>query len=88
MLEKNFENKHFLPQYHFLGHELKYFSFYSDVSKINLFEKKVNEFFEKKIKFPKIQVGGSNIEINLTKKQMLLIEKIYSMDFELYNSRK
>ena len=45
-------------------------------------------FLKKKIKFPKIQVGGNNIEISLTKKQILLIEKIYSMDFELYNSRK
>ena len=88
LLEKNFENKHFLPQYYFLGNELKYYSFYSDVSKIELFEQKVNEFFEKKIKFPKIQIGGNNIEISLTKKQILLIEKIYSMDFELYNSRK
>ena len=88
LLEKNFENKHFLPQYYFLGNELKYYSFYSDVSKIEFFEQKVNEFFEKKIKFPKIQVGGNNIEISLTKKQILLIEEIYSMDFELYNSRK
>ena len=49
---------------------------------------KVNEFFSSNIKFPKIQTGGSKIEVVLSKKQILSIEKIYAEDFELYNSRK
>ena len=86
LLRKNFTNKHFLPQSYFLGKKLDYYSFYSDVKNIKLFEQNVNDFFKKKITFPNIQIGGKNFKINLSKRQILLIEKIYSIDFELYNS--
>ncbi len=86
LLRKKFTNKHFLPQSYFLGKKLDYYSFYSDVKNIKLFEQNVNDFFKKKITFPNIQIGGKNFKISLSKRQILLIEKIYSIDFELYNS--
>ena len=33
--------------------------------------------------FPKIQTGGSDIKIKLTKSQISKIEKIYAKDFKL-----
>ena len=86
LIKNNFENRHFLPQYYFLGNELNYYSFYSDVANIKFFEKKVNDFFGKDVNFPKIQTGGSDFEVSLSTKHIKLIEKIYSKDFELYNS--
>ena len=59
-LENNlFENKHFLPQTYFLGNDLKYYTIVANTENIYEFEKKVNSFFEKRIKFPKIQTGGN-----------------------------
>ena len=83
-LEDNkFENKHFLPQVYFLGNNLDYYTFWSFTDQINIFVEKVNEFFEKKIDFPRIQTGGSDIKINLNKSQIDRIEKIYINDFKL-----
>ena len=78
-----FENRHFLPQTFFLGNDLTYYSFYSDIKNIKLFEKKVNDFFKKNISFPKLQTGGSKISVSLNQGQKKLIEKIYQDDFRL-----
>ena len=88
LLLKKFENKHFLPQNFFLGNDLSYFTFYSDVENIQYFENRVNNFFGKKIEFPKIQTGGNSFKVELSKKQLNLIEKIYEDDFKLYFSDK
>ena len=81
----NFENKHFLPQTYFLGNDLDYYTFWSTTDNLSLFVEKVNDFFEKKIDFPKIQTGGSNFKINLSSPQIKKIEKIYIKDFMLIN---
>ena len=78
-----FENTHFLPQSFFLGYDLDYFNIVADVENINLFEKKVNNFFGKEIKFPKIQKGGSKFNVNLNMTQLEKVKKIYEIDFEL-----
>ena len=79
----NFENKHFLPQSYFLGNDLNYYSFWSTTENIGIFVEKVNDFFERKIDFPKIQTGGGNFQINLSNFQIKKIEKIYIRDFQL-----
>ena len=77
-----FENRHFLPQTYFLGNNLKYFSFYSDINNINFFETKVNDFFGKKIEFPKLNFKRKEQDLYLKKDQLLKIKKIYIDDFE------
>ena len=79
----NFENRHFLPQVYFLGEDLSYYTFWSTKEEISFFAEKVNDFFSRKINFPKIQTGGSDIKIKLTKSQISKIEKIYAKDFKL-----
>ena len=81
---KKFENKHFLPQYFFLGDTLSYYSFYTDMKNIKFFENSVNSFFGKKIEFPKLQTGGKNYMVNLTNKQKKRIQNIYQKDFEFF----
>ena len=86
-LENNiFDNLHFLPQSFFLGDSLRYFDFYSNVNAVKIFQDKVNDFFGKKIIFPKIQTGGSENDISLNKLQIQRIEKIYSSDYALLDS--
>jgi len=87
LTQNKFENKHFLPQNYFLGNDLKYYSFYADFNNIKFFEKKINEFFGKFIEFPKLQTGGKDFEVMLSKKQINLLQKIYSQDFEIYESK-
>ena len=85
-LENNkFENKHFLPQTYFLGTSLNYYSFWNLVDEINIFEEKVNDFFQKKFKFPSIQTGGKQFKVSLTNIQIERIEKIYLKDYKLIN---
>lgn len=81
----NFENSHFLPQTYFLGDNLEYYSFWSTTENTNLFEQKVNDFFGKKINFPRIQTGGKDISVELTNFQINRIKKIYSKDYLLIN---
>ena len=50
---------------------------------VNLFEKEVNSFFGKEIKFPQIQKGGSEFSIKLNITQIEKLKKIYKVDFEL-----
>ena len=88
-LESNlFENKHFLLQSFFLGNNISYYSFYADVKNIKPFEEAINEFFEKKVSFPKLQTGGNEFQINLNSSQINRIRKIYAKDFELINFNK
>ena len=83
-LENNkFENRHFLPQVYFLGEDLSYYTFWSTTEEISFFAEKVNDFFSRKIIFPKIQTGGSDIKLKLTSLQINKIEKIYAKDFKL-----
>ena len=79
----NFENRHFLPQVYFLGEDLSYYTFWSTTEEVSFFAEQVNDFFSRKIIFPKIQIGGSDIKIKLTSLQISKIEKIYSKDFKL-----
>lgn len=83
--QNKFSNRHFLPQYFFLGTNLSYYNFYADIKKINLFINFINNFFEKKIDFPKLQTGGKEFDINLTTKQKKRIKAIYHKDFEIFN---
>lgn len=83
-LENNlYENRHFLPQSYWLGTNLKYFTIISQIKNMKPFIDGVNNFFQKNIKFPKIQTGGSYINIVLNKDQIKKIKKIYSSDYEL-----
>jgi len=77
-----FENKHFLPQTFFLGNDLSYYSFYADTANIIVFEKKVNDFFNNNIQFPKIQTGGKDYNVNLNPSQIKKVKKIYNSDFD------
>jgi len=88
LINNDFQNRHFLPQTFFLGNNLNYFSIVSDLENIKFFENKINNFFENKILFPKLQTKGSEIEINLSQKQKKQIEKIYEDDFNLLNTKK
>ena len=74
-----------MPQTYFLGNDLDYYTFWSTTDNLSVFVEKVNDFFEKKIDFPKIQTGGSNFKINLSSSQIKRIEKIYIKDFKLIN---
>ena len=78
-----FENTHFLPQSFFLGNNLDYFNIVADVENINLFEKKINNFFGKNIKFPQIQKGGNEFNVKLNITQIKKVKKIYEKDIEL-----
>ena len=78
-----FENKHFLPQSFYLGNDLDYYNIVANVENINLFEKEVNSFFGKEIKFPQIQKGGGEFSIKLNITQIEKLKKIYKVDFEL-----
>ncbi len=83
-LENNkFENKHFLPQSYFLGDNLDYYTFWAFTDNLTLFVEKINEFFGRKFDFPKIQTGGSNIDVNLKESEIKRIKKIYSEDYKL-----
>jgi len=82
--KNNFENKHFLPQNYFLGKDINYFSIISNTNNIKIFEEKVNDFFGKRVSFPHLQTGGSDIDINVSALQIKRIEKIYQEDFELF----
>ena len=82
-----FENKHFLPQTYFLGNDLKYYTIVANTENIYEFEKKVNSFFEKRIKFPKIQTGGNKFNLELNKSQLNKIENIYIQDFNLLETQ-
>ena len=79
----NFENSHFLPQTYFLGNTLDYYSFWGTPENINTFVEKVNDFFGRKIDFPRIQTGGNNFNVKLSSLQIQRIEKIYEKDFLL-----
>ena len=79
----NFENKHFLPQSYWLGHDLSYFTFYSFTNNIENFATNINSFFNQEIEFPRLQTGGNNISINFSDDQIYKIKKIYASDFEL-----
>jgi len=86
-LEDNeFENKHFLPQTYFLGKDLNYYDFYADISNIKLFEENVNNFFNKKVTFPKLQTGGKQFDLELTNSQTKKIKNIYINDFNFMNT--
>ena len=87
-LENNlFENEHFLPQTFFLGDDLKYYTIVANTENIYEFEKKVNYFFEKEIKFPKIQTGGNKFDLKLNKSQLDKAKKIYNQDFNLLETK-
>ena len=79
----NFENKHFLPQSYWLGHDLSYFNFYSFTNNIKNFANNINSFFNQEREFPRMQTGGNKISINLSDDQIYKIKKIYASDFEL-----
>ena len=79
----SFDNRHFLPQSYWLGNNLKYFTIVSDISNMEAFINGVNDFFENKVEFPRIQTGGNEININLTGSQISKLKKIYSSDYDL-----
>ncbi len=83
-LEDNkFENLHFLPQTFFLGDSLDYYTFWATPEKIDIFVNNINDFFGRKVDFPRIQTGGKDFKIQLSKSQIRRIEKIYYKDFLL-----
>ena len=83
-LENNmFENKHFLPQTYWLGNNLEYFTIVANVKNLKSFVDGVNNFFQNKIEFPKIQIGGKKERIKLNQNQIKKFKKIYLSDYEL-----
>ena len=79
----NFENRHFFTTGIFFGRRFKLLYFLVYDRRDKFFVEQVNDFFSRKIIFPKIQTGGSDIKIKLTKSQISKIEKIYAKDFKL-----
>ena len=54
-----------------------------DVKNVKLFQDRVNDFFGKKIIFPKIQTGGNKENIVLNNSQIKKIKRIYLSDYNL-----
>ena len=77
------ENSHFTPQNYWLGKDLDYFDIIGNVSNIKVFEKKINDFFGKNIKFPRLQTGGKDFTTALNAIQIKKIKKIYNDDYDL-----
>ena len=78
-LENNsFDNRHFLPQNYWLGSDLKYFTIVSNISNMETFINGVNNFFQNKVEFPRIQTGGADENITLTDSQIIKLKKFYS----------
>ena len=83
-LENNsFDNRHFLPQSYWLGSDLSYFTIVSNISNMETFINGVNNFFQNKVEFPRIQTGGADENITLTDSQIIKLKKIYSSDYDL-----
>ena len=83
-LENNsFDNRHFLPQSYWLGSDLRYFTIVSNMSNMETFINGVNNFFQNKVEFPRIQTGGADQNINLTDSQIIKLKKIYYSDYDL-----
>ena len=83
-LENNsFDNRHFLPQSYWLGSDLRYFTIVSNISNMKIFINGVNNFFQNKVEFPRIQKGGTDENIELTNSQITKLKKIYSSDYDL-----
>ena len=83
-LENNsFDNRHFLPQSYWLGSDLRYFTIVSNISNMETFINGVNNFFQNKVEFPRIQTGGADENITLTDSQIIKLKKIYSSDYNL-----
>mgnify|MGYP001356254301 FL=1 len=83
-LENNsFDNRHFLPQSYWLGSDLRYFTIVSNISNMETFINGVNNFFQNKVEFPRIQTGGDDENITLTDSQIIKLKKIYSSDYDL-----
>ena len=83
-LENNmFENRHFLPQNYWLGKDLKYFSIVANTSNIKNFVDGINNFFQKRINFPKIQTSGKEFQSSLNLSQIKKLKQIYSDDYDL-----
>ena len=83
-LENNsFDNKHFLPQSYWLGSDLRYFTIVSNISNMETFINGVNNFFQNKVEFPRIQTGGADENITLIDSQIIKLKKIYSSDYDL-----
>lgn len=86
-LENNqFENKHFLPQTYFLGIDINYYTHIGFVDNLIPFKEYINNFFGKKIDFPKIQKGGSEIKLTLSQEQKNKVKKIYQSDYNFLES--
>ena len=86
-LENNqFENKHFLPQTFFLGNDINYYTHVGLVNNLLSFKEYINNFFGKKIDFPKIQKGGNEIDLTLSTEQKNKIKQIYKLDYEFLES--
>ena len=83
MENKSFDNKHFLPQSYWLGNDLRYFTIVSNISNMETFINGVNNFFQNKVEFPRIQTGGADENITLTDSQIIKLKKIYSSDYDL-----
>ena len=43
----------------------------------------VNNFFQNKVEFPRIQIGGTDKNITLSADQINKLKKIYSSDYDL-----
>ena len=83
-LENNsFDNRHFLPQSYWLGSDLRYFTIVSNISNMETFINGVNNFFQNKVEFLRIQTGGADENITLTDSQIIKLKKIYSSDYDL-----
>ena len=83
-LENNsFDNRHFLPQSFWLGSDLRYFTIVSNISNMETFINGVNNFFQNKVEFPRIQTGGADENITLIDSQIIKLKKIYSSDYDL-----
>jgi len=83
-----FTNNHFLPQCYFLGNDLNYFEIVGDVKNLNSFINKINNFFNKRIDFPRMHINKINYNISLSQEQKNKIQNIYSKDFDLYEQKK
>ncbi len=85
---KKFENKHFLPQSFFIGKDLDYFDICCCTNTLDIFEKAINSFFKREIKFPRVKSNSSHLSLELSKHQLKKLSCIYEDDISLFEKNK
>lgn len=86
MSNKNFKNRHFIPQNYFLGNNLKYYTHIYTLQTLNLLKYEINKFFNSEIDFPHLQKNKKDKTTVLTKYQISKLMDIYAEDYNILHN--